>query len=154
MEQKAICVYRGDYIESKHDVHIAVVDGRGNLVASYGDHERLTFARSSMKPFQAIPVVQTGAMEKFSLTERELSLFCASHIGEPYHRETVFKVLDKIGLEEKDLQCGTHIPRHTESYKQLIQEDRKSTRLNSSHVAISYAVFCLKKKKIIKKVLC
>src|SRR5690625_6165425 len=28
-----------------------------------------------------------------------------------------------------------------------IGEDRKSTRLNSSHVAISYAVFCLKKKK-------
>src|SRR5439155_23831931 len=28
-------------------------------------------------------------------------------------------------------------------------EDRKSTRLNSSHVAISYAVFCLKKKKMI-----
>src|SRR5439155_6325246 len=27
------------------------------------------------------------------------------------------------------------------------REDRKSTRLNSSHVAISYAVFCLKKKK-------
>src|SRR5437660_9660454 len=30
-------------------------------------------------------------------------------------------------------------------------EDRKSTRLNSSHVAISYAVFCLKKKKKKKK---
>src|SRR5690606_40772460 len=29
--------------------------------------------------------------------------------------------------------------------------DRKSTRLNSSHVKISYAVFCLKKKKIINK---
>src|SRR5688572_31954813 len=29
--------------------------------------------------------------------------------------------------------------------------DRKSTRLNSSHSQISYAVFCLKKKKIIKK---
>src|SRR5438874_10553901 len=29
----------------------------------------------------------------------------------------------------------------------LIQRDRKSTRLNSSHVEISYAVFCLKKKK-------
>ena len=28
-----------------------------------------------------------------------------------------------------------------------IEEDRKSTRLNSSHVVISYAVFCLKKKK-------
>src|SRR5690625_6854551 len=29
----------------------------------------------------------------------------------------------------------------------VMDEDRKSTRLNSSHVAISYAVFCLKKKK-------
>src|SRR5690625_6905182 len=34
-----------------------------------------------------------------------------------------------------------------ESFKQVTLEDRKSTRLNSSHVAISYAVFCLKKKR-------
>src|SRR5690554_7369676 len=34
---------------------------------------------------------------------------------------------------------------------QLALEDRKSTRLNSSHVRISYAVFCLKKKKTKKK---
>src|SRR5690242_21304866 len=33
-------------------------------------------------------------------------------------------------------------------------EDRKSTRLNSSHMSISYAVFCLKKKKIIMSVVC
>src|SRR5690625_5176437 len=33
-----------------------------------------------------------------------------------------------------------------ETYK-IVGRDRKSTRLNSSHVAISYAVFCLKKKK-------
>src|SRR5437870_6685222 len=39
--------------------------------------------------------------------------------------------------------------RQTFSHVPLIQwKDRKSTRLNSSHVAISYAVFCLKKKKI------
>src|SRR5690625_6556040 len=43
---------------------------------------------------------------------------------------------------------------NTEHEEQLIKDllqnvlDRKSTRLNSSHVAISYAVFCLKKKKI------
>src|SRR5690625_6385654 len=33
-------------------------------------------------------------------------------------------------------------------YADALDRDRKSTRLNSSHVAISYAVFCLKKKKI------
>src|SRR5438477_9782840 len=31
--------------------------------------------------------------------------------------------------------------------RQALAEDRKSTRLNSSHMSISYAVFCLKKKK-------
>src|SRR5256885_974828 len=39
-------------------------------------------------------------------------------------------------------QCGTHL------YYRLHATDRKSTRLNSSHLVISYAVFCLKKKKI------
>src|SRR5699024_11951643 len=34
----------------------------------------------------------------------------------------------------------------------VIKEDRKSTRLNSSHVSISYAVFCLKKKKKVKTI--
>src|SRR5690606_40527219 len=34
----------------------------------------------------------------------------------------------------------------------LLGQDRKSTRLNSSHVKISYAVFCLKKKKRTRKV--
>src|SRR3712207_8147851 len=33
------------------------------------------------------------------------------------------------------------------SYTAAVREDRKSTRLNSSHANISYAVFCLKKKK-------
>src|SRR5437870_8000456 len=36
--------------------------------------------------------------------------------------------------------------KHAESVKAAKEGDRKSTRLNSSHVAISYAVFCLKKK--------
>src|SRR5690606_40348107 len=45
-----------------------------------------------------------------------------------------------------------HMLKHTDDYSKLIKQymirhlDRKSTRLNSSHVKISYAVFCLKKK--------
>src|SRR3712207_7307173 len=35
----------------------------------------------------------------------------------------------------------------------LVQRDRKSTRLNSSHANISYAVFCLKKKKLLQLLL-
>src|SRR5256885_11729526 len=45
------------------------------------------------------------------------------------------------------LELGVHLlcfPELVESQEQLL--DRKSTRLNSSHLVISYAVFCLKKK--------
>ena len=41
---------------------------------------------------------------------------------------------------------------HTFSQNKFLTEDRKSTRLNSSHQIISYAVFCLKKKKTIKHI--
>src|SRR3989442_4650439 len=43
------------------------------------------------------------------------------------------------------LQCRAELFRRKESEGRFV-EDRKSTRLNSSHVRISYAVFCLKKK--------
>src|SRR5436305_11223912 len=41
------------------------------------------------------------------------------------------------------IQCGGVL---IDFQEKIDQEDRKSTRLNSSHVRISYAVFCLKKK--------
>src|SRR5690625_2474674 len=41
--------------------------------------------------------------------------------------------------------ADNHIIRHKRGIARPPAEDRKSTRLNSSHVAISYAVFCLKK---------
>src|SRR3712207_7806643 len=41
-----------------------------------------------------------------------------------------------------------HVPRVAERrHRERVRQDRKSTRLNSSHANISYAVFCLKKKK-------
>src|SRR5699024_11769351 len=42
---------------------------------------------------------------------------------------------------------GHRHPSVTKAVKNQVDRDRKSTRLNSSHVSISYAVFCLKKKK-------
>src|SRR5690625_6756562 len=49
----------------------------------------------------------------------------------------------------RSLWCAAHYKEKTGSYvySRRLKIDRKSTRLNSSHVAISYAVFCLKKKK-------
>src|SRR2546426_9184111 len=48
-------------------------------------------------------------------------------------------------VEQQNVGLGGKCPRHAEALL-LAARDRKSTRLNSSHLVISYAVFCLKKK--------
>src|ERR1035438_4111278 len=65
------------------------------------------------------------------------------------------KILDQHGLKLSDIQqvIGTLQPlpgakEFLDELRSLVQVDRKSTRLNSSHLGISYAVFCLKKKNI------
>src|SRR5207253_6311287 len=57
-------------------------------------------------------------------------------------------LLNRIGLGERHRAAVREL--RVERPQQV--QDRKSTRLNSSHVAISYAVFCLKKKKKQKKI--
>src|SRR5688572_32589522 len=54
----------------------------------------------------------------------------------------------RLGLERTLIVITD--PDRTEIPSDLTESDRKSTRLNSSHSQISYAVFCLKKKKNIK----
>jgi L-asparaginase II len=101
---------RGGIVESVHHGAIAVVDVAGGLVAGAGDVERVFFYRSSAKPFQAIPVVESGAADRFRWTERELALCCASHSGEPHHQAEVRAMLAAIGLTPEALQCGCVTP--------------------------------------------
>ncbi|MGZ4123423.1 MAG: asparaginase [Tumebacillaceae bacterium] len=125
-------VYRGGVVESSHLGHVAVVDADGALLYSYGDPHRLTFARSSMKPIQTIPVVETGTADRYAFDQADLSLCCASHSGEERHRTRANAILQRAGQQEEVLQCGTHVPRDEESYKQLIREGRELTPIYSN----------------------
>ncbi|MGH7534885.1 MAG: asparaginase, partial [Gemmatimonadales bacterium] len=80
------------------------------LVASAGRPELVAFWRSAAKPFQAIPLIEDGAAERWNLTDPEVALSCASHSSEPVHLELVEAMLRKIGCEERDLACGAHQP--------------------------------------------
>lgn len=101
---------RGDWVESVHQVSVAVVDGQGRLVASAGDPDLSTFWRSAAKPFQAMPLVAEGAADRFGFSPRELALACASHSSEPAHLEVAESMLKKVGLPERLLACGAHPP--------------------------------------------
>jgi L-asparaginase II len=103
-------VRRGPVVESRHRGHVAAVDGEGRLVAHLGEPETVTYLRSSAKPFQAVPLVTSGAADRFGLTEAELALACGSHSGEDLHAGVVAGLLERIGLGEEFLKCGVHDP--------------------------------------------
>src|SRR2546426_12825577 len=101
---------RGGVVESSHTVHAAVVDREGRLVASAGDPDLITFWRSAAKPFQAVPLVEDGVVERFGLERQDLALACASHSSEPGQVALVREFLQRIGCSERDLMCGAHRP--------------------------------------------
>jgi L-asparaginase II len=108
--------WRSSAVESFHRGAYAVVDAAGSVVAAAGDIERPVYPRSSIKLLQALPLVESGAADRFGLTEAELALACASHDGEPEHASTAASMLSKAGLDESALECGVHWP-YSESAK-------------------------------------
>ena len=118
-------VWRGPLVESRHRGHAAAVDGEGRLVASLGEPETVTFMRSSAKMHQAIPLVASGAAERFQFTDREVAVVCGSHSGQDIHAETVAGMLRKTGLDESALHCGTHEPFDQQTAREL-RERRES----------------------------
>src|SRR3954464_10463466 len=101
---------RGGITESVHYGVVVAVDTTGEVIASAGDPEHVVFFRSSAKPFQAIPVVESGAADAFGITPAELALCCASHAASEEHQRQVAGFLAKIGLSPADLQCGCPLP--------------------------------------------
>ncbi len=122
-------VYRGGRMESSHSGHIAVVNSNGKLLHFVGDPYRITYARSSVKPIQAIPVLETGAADKFGLTDIDLAVICSSHNGEPQHTDRVLSILNKAEIGVETLQCGTHIPLAMDVYEKMIREGKELTPL-------------------------
>ena len=119
---------RGQIVESTHYGAIAVVDSYGKLLTSYGDPQTVAFLRSSAKPFQVLPFVERGGVEAFDLTSKELALACASHEGSDEHVQTARSILNKADIDERLLQCGTHMPGNVDIYKRLIKNDEAYPR--------------------------
>ena len=125
-------VLRGGVVESRHRVSVAVADAEGRLRATAGTPALLVFARSVAKPFQAIPLIESGAADALSLTPGELALCCGSHGGEPRHVEVVLAMLARLGLEESSLACGAHAPMHAASAQALRQAGREPGRVHNN----------------------
>lgn len=132
MSQHVVDVVRGEIVESRHRIHAAVVDAGGRIRASAGDPELVTYIRSAAKPFQAIPIVADGAMDRFGIALEELALCCGSHSGEPRHVEAAGALLRRVGLDGEALACGAHAPFHVPSRRELAEAGLEPVRLHNN----------------------
>jgi L-asparaginase II len=101
---------RGHTIECVHYGTIAVCGLQGDRVAGAGDVQALNFARSSLKPLQALAFVEDDGPARFGFGSHEVALMCASHSGEAVHVQIVRRMLARIQADPTDLQCGSHPP--------------------------------------------
>lgn len=129
---RSVEVTRGAIVESSHLIHAAVVDADGRLRAEVGDPDLVTYFRSGAKPFQALPLVEDGAVDRFGLTLEELALACGSHSGEGRHLEVAVAMLQKIGVEAEALACGSHAPFHGDSRRALAEAGLEPGRLHNN----------------------
>ena len=103
-------VMRGGRVESVHRGHVAVVDASGRLLAWAGEPRFLVFPRSSYKPFQTVPLVESGAWDRSGLGDEALALVAGSHSGTDRHAEVARSILSAAGSDESALRCGSHPP--------------------------------------------
>ena len=82
-------VYRGEAVEAIHYGAIAVVDGDGRLTHYVGDPYEPFMTRSSIKPFQLMPLLVTGAADNYGFAPRQLAVMCGSHVGSDDHHQAL-----------------------------------------------------------------
>ncbi len=136
-------IWRGEWVESQHRGAWALVDSSGKLIDSAGDVRARVFARSSLKSIQALPLLESGAAERFGLGDVEIALAVSSHSGESCHTEPVASLLARIGLDVNALQCGPQPPNDAHTRIELQRRGEASSSLHNNCSGKHAGFLCL-----------
>ena len=120
-------IYRGGILESVHRGHAVALRPNGDVVAQWGDPNRVILPRSSAKMIQALPLLESGAGTH--LTSEQLALACASHSGELRHVERINRWLAELDLDDDALLCGPQASRDRELRHEMIRQGTPVTRV-------------------------
>jgi L-asparaginase II len=96
-------------VESIHRGSLVVLR-KGEVVFAAGNPDVVVCARSAVKPFQALPLIERGVAARLGLSPEELALTSASHNGTPAHTAEATRILGRGGFEPADLGLGPHPP--------------------------------------------
>jgi L-asparaginase II len=123
---------RGPLVESWHRGAIAVAAPSGALALQLGDVERPVYPRSAVKALQALPLLESGAADRFGFGTAEIALACGSHAGTETHAGLAAAMLVRAGLGIDDLHCGAHPPLGAAAAAALIAEGCAPTQLHNN----------------------
>ena len=101
-------VYRGQHVESQHQVLACAVDYKGQVLQSFGDSSMPVYLRSAAKPFQALAFLESGAATACEATTQEIALACASHLGHAKHVQIVTNLLARSEINVQALHNCEH----------------------------------------------
>jgi L-asparaginase II len=125
-------VIRGETVESVHRGHVIAIDGGGKTMMSLGTPDVVTFFRSACKPFQAMPFITSGACDELGYSDEEIALACASHSGEARHVRIAQLMLERAGLTEAHLRCGSHLPFNEKEAERMQRAGEYPTQLHNN----------------------
>lgn len=118
--------------ESFHRGAIVVVTSKGEVLHSWGNTNQLIYPHSSIKPLQALGLIESGAYAAFGLGSEEVALACASHTGETMHTDLAAAWLQKIGLSSDVLACGAHTPLDKKTRQGLFACGKRPSTLHNT----------------------
>lgn len=129
MKSISINFLRSNTIESTHYAKVLIKNIKGKSIYTTGNDEDHIYPRSSIKIFQAIPFVSSGAIKDFKLNDKIIALSCSSHRGEKYHIKELEKWLKKIKIRLTDLKCGQHYPLNQQAKEKILLSNIRINQL-------------------------
>ncbi len=128
MNPVLIEIFRNELVESRHRGAVVAVNSQGKTLFELGDINALVFPRSSLKPIQTLPLLESGAAEHFALSSAEIALACASHNAETAHQQVLNDWMSRVGLQPDQLECGPSLPLHETTAHQLLRDGGEAAR--------------------------
>ena len=125
-------VQRGGFVESQHRGSWVITDTSGGVLDGAGDGNWPHFARSAIKSLQALPLLESGAADRFRFSPSDLALALSSHNGEARHTDGVSGILERLELGESQLKCGSQRPDDPEVRRRLLLEGQLPTALHNN----------------------
>lgn len=111
-------VRRSGMVESVHTGHVVVLDGSGAVCAALGDPDVLMYPRSTVKPLQALAMLEAG----LDIDGSWLALAASSHSGEGFHVQAVRDMLAAAGVPESALRCPPDLPNGEQARARYLAE--------------------------------